>query len=126
MEKTGIEEDAFKAFQDMKPELIKRGIVLDIVECWFQAPHSAKTSGERALGLMALNVMCTPAMSTEVECTFSSTKRTLSDARNRMGDDIIESIECLKPLDNEGFALVINGLRITIEEFDNIAKREIF
>ena len=46
------------------------------------------------LPLMALNVMSTPDMSTEVERAFSSTKRTLSDARNRMEDDIIEYVEC--------------------------------
>jgi len=39
-----------------------------------------------------------------------------------MEDDSFEFIECLKAKDKEDFAFVINGFRISIEEFDNTTK----
>jgi len=35
-------------------------------------------------------------MSTEAERIFSGSKLTISDQRSRLGDDIIEALECLK------------------------------
>ena len=35
-------------------------------------------------------------MSTDAERLFSSCKITLTDRRNRLGDDMLEAIECLK------------------------------
>lgn len=116
------ENDAFVAFQSKRPVPIQRGISFDVIGYWFQQLNSAQTNEEKALARMALTVLCTPAMSTEVERTFSSTKRTLSDSRNRMEDDVIEYIECLKAWEKEGFALVVNGMSISIEDFDRAIK----
>ncbi|RPA76538.1 hypothetical protein BJ508DRAFT_195605, partial [Ascobolus immersus RN42] len=48
------------------------------------------------LAKMALNTLMTPAMSSEVERVFSSTRRLITDDRNRLGDDVIKTVECLK------------------------------
>jgi len=45
---------------------------------------------------MALNILSIPAMSADVERLFSSTGLTLSDRRNRMGEGLLEALECLK------------------------------
>ena len=44
---------------------------------------------------MAFDILSIPAMSSETERVFSGTKLTLSPARNRLGEDIIEATECL-------------------------------
>ena len=43
---------------------------------------------------MALAVLSIPAMSTEPERVFSGAKITISDRRCRLGDNIIEALEC--------------------------------
>ena len=45
---------------------------------------------------MAFDVLSIPAMSSECERIFSSTKILLSDRRARMKEDIIEASECLR------------------------------
>ena len=45
---------------------------------------------------MAIDYLSIPAMSTDAERLFSSCKITLTDRRNRLSDDILEAIECLK------------------------------
>jgi hypothetical protein len=45
---------------------------------------------------MAIDYLSIPAMSTDAERLFSSCLITLTDSRNRLGDDVLEAIECLK------------------------------
>ena len=45
---------------------------------------------------MAIDYLSIPAMSTDAEHLFSSCKITLTDRRNRLSDDMLEAIECLK------------------------------
>jgi len=45
---------------------------------------------------MGLELATIPVMSTEAERIFSGSKLTISDQRSRLGDDIIEALECLK------------------------------
>jgi hypothetical protein len=45
---------------------------------------------------MALNILSIPAMSADVERLFSSAGLTLSDPRNRMGEALLEALECMK------------------------------
>ena len=45
---------------------------------------------------MAFDMHSIPAMSSECERVFSSTKQLISDRRARLGDDIMEASECLK------------------------------
>jgi hAT family C-terminal dimerisation region len=40
--------------------------------------------------------LCCPAMSTECERVFSSTKKLITSERNALAKDIIEACECLK------------------------------
>ena len=48
------------------------------------------------LSQYALDTLCCPAMSTECERVFSSTKKLITPERNALADDIIEACECLK------------------------------
>ena len=43
----------------------------------------------------AINTLSCPAMSTECERVFSSTKKLLTPQRNLLAEDIIETCECL-------------------------------
>jgi hypothetical protein len=45
---------------------------------------------------MALDTLLIPAMSTECERVFSSSKKLLSPQRYRIKEDLIEASECLK------------------------------
>ena len=45
---------------------------------------------------MALSILAIPAMSSEVERVFSSTGLMVTDRRNRLKEDIIEAVECMK------------------------------
>ncbi len=45
---------------------------------------------------MALDILSIPAMSTEPERLFSGAKISLTDRRNRIGDDLLQALECLK------------------------------
>jgi hypothetical protein len=44
----------------------------------------------------ALDTLAIPATSAECERIFSSAKKLITPERNRLSDDIIEAIECLK------------------------------
>ena len=43
---------------------------------------------------MAFDHLCIPATSCEVERAFSGCKYTISDHRSRLGEDILEALEC--------------------------------
>ncbi len=45
---------------------------------------------------MALDYLLILAMSTDAERLFSSCLITLADCRNRLGDNVLEAIKCLK------------------------------
>jgi len=45
---------------------------------------------------MALTYLTLPAMSAEPERVFSGAEITRSDSSCRMGDDVLEAVECLK------------------------------
>lgn len=49
-----------------------------------------------SLGKMARELLCLPAMSSEVERTFSSAKLTLTDQRASLDTKSLEAIECLR------------------------------
>jgi hypothetical protein len=51
---------------------------------------------------MALSIHSIPAMSAEVERVFSSSKLLISDRRNRLGDDVICAVECMKSWEKAG------------------------
>ena len=51
---------------------------------------------------MAIELATIPAMSTETERIFSGGKHAISEQRFRLGDDIIEALECLKSWYREG------------------------
>jgi hypothetical protein len=44
---------------------------------------------------MALDILSIPTMSTEPERLSSGAKISLTDRRNRMGDDLLQALECL-------------------------------
>jgi hypothetical protein len=48
------------------------------------------------LSLMAIDILCMPAMSDEPERVFSGARRTISWERSQLGAEVIEKIECLK------------------------------
>ena len=54
------------------------------------------------LSIMALNLLAIPAMSSEVERVFSSTRLMVTDRRNRLKEDIIEAAECMKSWQADG------------------------
>lgn len=61
---------------------------------WWQQPLQQHKYPN--LSRMALNILSIPAMSADVERLFSSAGLTLSDRRNRMGEELLEALECLK------------------------------
>lgn len=65
----------------------------DPIEWWLRPVQQAKYPN---LCRMAINVLSIPAMSADVERLFSSAGLTLSNRRNRMGTELLESLECLK------------------------------
>ena len=48
------------------------------------------------LSRMALDLLAIPAISSEVERVFSSTGMMVTDRRNRLKEDVIEAVECMK------------------------------
>jgi hypothetical protein len=50
----------------------------------------------RTIRQYAFDIISTPATSSECERVFSSAKRLITPSRNKMNDDLIEAMECLK------------------------------
>ena len=67
--------------------------VRDVVDWWYDRLHDPRW---KDLARMALTCLTLHAMSAEPERAFSTAKITLSDRRCRMGDDVLEAVECLK------------------------------
>jgi len=59
------------------------------------------------LAPLALGILAIPARSAEVERVFSSTGLLITDRRNRLKEDIIEAVECLKSWQKEGAGIVM-------------------
>jgi len=59
------------------------------------------------LATLALGILAIPAISAEVERVFSSTGLLITDRRNRLREDIIEAVECLKSWHKEGAGIVM-------------------
>ena len=87
----GEEEDEFEQYMKIKSVIIKPGELIDICGWW-----KAHESQWPSLARMAFDMIAIPAMSSECERLFSSTKLLLSDRRARMKEDIIEASECLR------------------------------
>ena len=67
--------------------------VQDVVGWWYDVLHDPHWND---LARMALTYLTLPAVSAEPERVFSGAKIALSDRRCRMGDDVLEAVECLK------------------------------
>lgn len=67
------------------------GSIRDPRSWWLQHQTDYPT-----LSKMALDILAIPAMSAEVERVFSSASLTITDRRNRLGEEVIEAIECQK------------------------------
>jgi len=59
--------------------------------CWIQHRNDYPRLATLALGILAI-----PAMSAEVDRVFSSTGLLITDRRNRLKEDTIQAVECLK------------------------------
>jgi hypothetical protein len=53
-------------------------------------------NSQRDLARFALDLLAVSPMSDECERLFSSAKLLITDRRNRLGDDIVEAVECLR------------------------------
>ena len=65
--------------------------VTDLIGWWW-ARHEAYP----ILSKLALDIFSIPAMSAEPERVFSSTKKLITDERNRLSDETVEADECQK------------------------------
>jgi len=103
------QSDQLRDFQHSAPE----EEISDLMEFWQTKLHTSRWSH---LSRMALSIHSIPAMSAEVERVFSSSKILLSDRRNRLGDDVIAAVECLKSWSKEGLveALEIENLQLML------------
>lgn len=84
-------EDEFEQYMKVKTVIVKPGEAFDVCE-WWRVHESEWPS----LARMAFDMIAIPAMSSECERLFSSSKLLLSDRRARMKEDIIEASECLR------------------------------
>ena len=71
----------------------------DVVDGWYDRLHGPRW---KDYARMALTYPTLPATSAEPEHVPSSAKITLSDCRCRMGDDVLEAVECLKSWQRDG------------------------
>lgn len=85
--------DEYEDYCYIKPE----ARVSNIIQWWND--HSTLYP---ALSRMARDILSISAMSAEVEQVFSSARLLISDARNRLKEDIVEACECLKSWNNAG------------------------
>jgi len=76
--------------------------IQDMVGWWYDRLHDPHW---KDLAWMALTYLTLPAMSTKPEHVFISTKITLSDRSRRIGDDVLEAVECLKSWQRDGMIM---------------------
>ena len=103
--------DALIRFQESGIEDVGE---IDVIAYWL---CKRKDSRWKDLARMALEMLSIPAMSTEPERVFSGAKITISDRRSRLGDGIIEALECCKSWEREG---LIAGVHTEIQEMDRM------
>ena len=65
--------------------------VTDLIGWWW-----ARREAYPILSKLAIDIFSIPAMSTEPERVFSSTKKLITDERNRFGNETVEADECQK------------------------------
>ena len=65
--------------------------VIDLIRWWW-----ARREAYPILSKLAIDILSIPAMSAEPERVFSSTKKLITDERNRLGDETVEADECQK------------------------------
>lgn len=73
------------------------------------------------LSCMALDLLAIPAMSSEVERVFSSSGLMITDRRNRLKEDIIEAVECMKSWGADGGVVSFTDteqVRIMLEQLE--------
>jgi len=87
--------------------------VRDVVGWWYDRLRDPQW---KDLARMALTYLTLPAMSAEPERVFSAAKITLSDRRRRMGDDVLEAVECLKSWQRDGMIAATKEDIKTIEQ----------
>ena len=76
------------------------------------------------LSIIALDVLAIPAMSAEVERVFSSTGLLITARWNRLKDDIVEAVECMKSWASDGPASLllfndVEQVRTMLEELED-------
>ena len=81
------DSSAFDAFISATPTRINNDHLLT----WWNAPHNNPALKQQALDLFSI-----PAMSTEIERVFSSTRMLLSAQRQRINEESIEESELLR------------------------------
>ena len=69
-------------------------------EWWLQSPQRAQFP---LLARMAIDILSIPAILSEVERVFSTTKKTIDQGRWRLQADTIKALECLKSWLKAGF-----------------------
>jgi hypothetical protein len=71
--------------RSMVPDAYRNAPVAEAARTWVWTLHH-----------FALDTLAIPATTTDCERTFSSGRKFVSPERNRLSDDIIEAVECLK------------------------------
>ena len=97
--------DAFDHFQTQDTEqLIHAGPL----PYWISQLQTNPANHELALmGIELASII--PAMSSDVECLFSSAKFLISDRRANLGDEVVEASECLKSWASAGLVFDISS-----------------
>jgi len=73
--------------------------LLNLIQFWWERLESPRWA---QLARIALSIHSIPAMSAEVEGVFSSSKILITDRRNRLGDNVIGAVDCLKLWEKTG------------------------
>ena len=89
------EEDEFDRYIDGPQKKAVRWKDQNLFQWWMEYPSPS-------LRQWAFDILSIPAMSTEIERVFSSSKRTISIDRNSLSNESFEAIQCMKHwLDNK-------------------------
>lgn len=112
--------DMLQRFQQEKQVVWVR----DVVGWWHERLLDPQW---KDLARMALTYLTLPAMSAEPERVFGAAKQTLSDRRCRVGDDVLEAVECLKRWQRDGIvaptqpdAMEIGEMLAALSEEDRV------
>ncbi len=90
----GDDDDEFALLDEYKAYCESPRVnIREPIKWWLEATQQKLYPN---LSKMALDILSIPAMSTEPERLFSGAKISLTDRRNRMGDELLQALECLK------------------------------